>query len=205
MEFYQLEHFVAVVEEHSFTRAAERVFRTQGAVSVAIRKLEEELGVPLMLRDTMFHARLSGLSQEVTLTTVVDGQPVDLRRGSLLWTHFGVSGPVVMDASRFWTLAREQGAQADVYANLLPDWTADAVRDWFRTEAASTPRRSLAKTLALLVPERLAEAVCAALCAEPGRATAQVPRADAMLAYVAVTRARQVLDPEGLAWVEGWL
>jgi DNA-binding transcriptional LysR family regulator len=52
MEFYQLEHFVAVVEEHSFTRAAERVFRTQGAVSVAIRKLEEELGVPLMLRDS---------------------------------------------------------------------------------------------------------------------------------------------------------
>lgn len=52
MEFYQLEHFVAVVEERSFTRAAERVFRTQGAVSVAIRKLEEELGVPLMVRDS---------------------------------------------------------------------------------------------------------------------------------------------------------
>jgi predicted Rossmann fold flavoprotein len=134
--------------------------------------------VPLMLRETMFHARLSGLSQEVTLTTVVDGKPVDLRTGSLLWTHFGVSGPVVMDASRFWTLAREQGVQADVYANFLPDWTADAVRNWFRTEAATTPRRSLAKTLALLVPERLAEAVCAALGAEPGRATAQVPRAE---------------------------
>jgi DNA-binding transcriptional LysR family regulator len=52
MELYQLEHFVAVVEEHSFTRAAERVFRTQGAVSVAIRKLEDELGVPLMVRDS---------------------------------------------------------------------------------------------------------------------------------------------------------
>jgi hypothetical protein len=34
---------------------------------------------------------------------------------------------------------------------------------------------------------------------------AQVPRADAMLAYVAVTRARHTLDPQGLAWVEGWL
>ena len=52
MELYQLEHFVAVVEEHSFTRAAERVFRTQGAVSVTIRKLEEELGVSLMVRDS---------------------------------------------------------------------------------------------------------------------------------------------------------
>jgi heme oxygenase len=34
---------------------------------------------------------------------------------------------------------------------------------------------------------------------------AQVPRADAMLAYVAVTRARHTLDPQGLAWVEAWL
>lgn len=50
MEFHQLEVFVAVVEEHSFTRAADRVFRTQAAVSVAIRKLEEEIGVPLMER-----------------------------------------------------------------------------------------------------------------------------------------------------------
>lgn len=52
MEFYQLEHFVAVVEERSFTRAAERVFRTQGAVSISVRKLEEELRVPLMVRDS---------------------------------------------------------------------------------------------------------------------------------------------------------
>jgi AAA domain/UvrD-like helicase C-terminal domain len=34
---------------------------------------------------------------------------------------------------------------------------------------------------------------------------AQMPRADAMLAYVAVTRARQALDPQGLAWVDQWL
>ena len=36
------------------------------------------------------------------LSTVVDGKPIDRRAGSLLWTHFGISGPVVMDASRFW-------------------------------------------------------------------------------------------------------
>jgi superfamily I DNA/RNA helicase len=34
---------------------------------------------------------------------------------------------------------------------------------------------------------------------------AEVPRADAMLAYVAVTRARLALDPQGLAWVDQWL
>jgi DNA-binding transcriptional LysR family regulator len=52
MELYQLENFVAVVEERSFTKAAARVFRTQGAVSVAIRKLEDEVGVSLLVRDS---------------------------------------------------------------------------------------------------------------------------------------------------------
>jgi superfamily I DNA/RNA helicase len=37
-----------------------------------------------------------------------------------------------------------------------------------------------------------------------GQQPPAVPRADAMLAYVAVTRARLVLDREGLAWVDDW-
>ncbi|MBK6316115.1 MAG: LysR family transcriptional regulator [Blastocatellia bacterium] len=50
MEFRQLEMFVALVEAGSVQRAAERVFRTQPAVSMAIRKLEEELGTSLFNR-----------------------------------------------------------------------------------------------------------------------------------------------------------
>jgi len=47
MEMNQLEFFRKVVEEGSFSKAAERVFRTQPAVSIAIRRLEEEIGAPL--------------------------------------------------------------------------------------------------------------------------------------------------------------
>src|SRR6202790_3695867 len=47
MELMQLEMFVAVVEERSVRRAADRVFRTQPAVSVAVNKLEQEIGTPL--------------------------------------------------------------------------------------------------------------------------------------------------------------
>ena len=50
MELMQLEMFVAMVEEGSFHKAAERVFRTQPAVSIAIRKLEQELGCQLFDR-----------------------------------------------------------------------------------------------------------------------------------------------------------
>ena len=51
MDLLQLEHFLAVVEERTFTRAAERVCRTQPAISQSIKKLEEEVGTPLFARD----------------------------------------------------------------------------------------------------------------------------------------------------------
>src|SRR5262245_10154412 len=51
MDLLQLEHFLAVVEERTFTRAAERVCRTQPAVSQSIKKLEEEMGAALFARD----------------------------------------------------------------------------------------------------------------------------------------------------------
>ncbi|MBI3950982.1 MAG: LysR family transcriptional regulator [Acidobacteria bacterium] len=57
MEFMQLEMFIATVEEGSFHKAAERVFRTQPSVSIALGKLEQELGAPLFDRSNR-HAYL---------------------------------------------------------------------------------------------------------------------------------------------------
>jgi DNA-binding transcriptional LysR family regulator len=50
MELTQLEFFMMVVEQGSFSKAAIRVYRTQPAVSIAIRRLEEEIGAPLFDR-----------------------------------------------------------------------------------------------------------------------------------------------------------
>lgn len=50
MEFKQLEMFVAVAAERSIHRAAEKVFRTQPAVSMALSKLEQEVGSCLFHR-----------------------------------------------------------------------------------------------------------------------------------------------------------
>ncbi len=52
MDLYQLETFLAVVEEKGFSRAATRMRRTQPAVSHAIRKLEDEIGEPLFERSS---------------------------------------------------------------------------------------------------------------------------------------------------------
>jgi DNA-binding transcriptional LysR family regulator len=86
MELYQLEHFIAVVEEHSFTKGADRVFRTQGAVSVTIRKLEEEVGVPLVVRNPhectlteAGHALLEHAQRIVRLSHELQSRMADIR------------------------------------------------------------------------------------------------------------------------------
>ncbi|HEU5385005.1 MAG TPA: LysR family transcriptional regulator [Streptosporangiaceae bacterium] len=50
MELHQLEYFVAVAEEASFTRAAARVHVAQPGVSAQVRRLESELGQRLLDR-----------------------------------------------------------------------------------------------------------------------------------------------------------
>jgi len=50
MDLAALQVFQTVAREHSFSRAAEKLYRTQPAVSIAIRKLEDWVGQPLFVR-----------------------------------------------------------------------------------------------------------------------------------------------------------
>jgi DNA-binding transcriptional LysR family regulator len=56
----QLRSFLAIVDSGSFTKAAERVHKTQSAVSMHIRRLEEQLGCALFVK----HGRGARLTEE---------------------------------------------------------------------------------------------------------------------------------------------
>ncbi len=50
MDLYSLEVFLTIVTERSFSRAAQKLFRTQPAISLALQRLEQEVGDKLIDR-----------------------------------------------------------------------------------------------------------------------------------------------------------
>ncbi len=89
---------------------------------------------PLVLdaADTM-HRDLSGVSQDVELAIWTEGALQIRLAGAMLWTHFGVSGPVALNASRHWLRARINGQQASVAVNFRPSRQFDDVdAEWVR-------------------------------------------------------------------------
>ena len=63
MELTQLEMFIAVVEERNIRRAGDRIFRTQPAVSIALKKLEDQTGTALLDRARGRALRLTAAGQ----------------------------------------------------------------------------------------------------------------------------------------------
>ena len=60
LDLDQMHTFVAIADTGSFTRAADEVHRTQSAVSMQMRRLEERIGKPLFEKD----GRANRLSEE---------------------------------------------------------------------------------------------------------------------------------------------
>ena len=50
MDLAVLQVFQTVANERSYSRAAEKLYRTQPAISIAMRKLEEWVGQPLFVK-----------------------------------------------------------------------------------------------------------------------------------------------------------
>ncbi|MEU9831801.1 LysR family transcriptional regulator [Streptosporangium sp. NPDC048047] len=169
MELRQLEYFVAVAEERSFTRAAERVHISQSGVSAQIRRLERELGAELFDRSArvatltvageaaLGHARAALAAAGATGRAV--GEVTGLLQGRL--TAGMVVGCTVTPL--FEALAAFHRAHPGVEVSLLEDGS-DRLVEGVRTGALDL---ALAGTAALpegletltVVSERLVAAV----------------------------------------------
>jgi predicted Rossmann fold flavoprotein len=119
--------------------------------------------VPLVLEDGHWMTRLSGTSLNAELSVRTESGRVLVRhRGSMLFTHFGLSGPVVLDISRHWIASRGL-----LFANLLPDDTFESLEAKLVKETRRNPRATVGSLLRGRVPERLLSAIAHPIDSDP--------------------------------------
>ena len=72
----------------------------------------------------------------------IDGAVAMRLRGALLWTHFGVSGPVALNASRHWLRAQVENRGAVITVSFCPGQRfADVDAEWIGAAASAAQRR----------------------------------------------------------------
>jgi predicted Rossmann fold flavoprotein len=111
--------------------------------------------VPLVVAG---YEALSGVAHPAALTLRVDGRKAVQLEGPLLWTHFGISGPVALNMSRHWHRADLDRQPASVLLNLLPGETFESVERWWLQQEHLRPRTRVVTVLATRVPSAVAEA-----------------------------------------------
>ena len=120
--------------------------------------------VPLIVPDDHWLRTVQGIAVPARIEVRAGtGKRLAAFRGDLLCTHFGLSGPVVLDASRHYLAARQTDRQARFVVAFLPDATAEGLTG----ELANLARRSLGRWLAEKLPDRLADALLASAGLDP--------------------------------------
>ncbi|MBI5666520.1 MAG: NAD(P)/FAD-dependent oxidoreductase [Chloroflexi bacterium] len=120
--------------------------------------------VPLTLPRDHFVCDLSGVTIPATLEVrASSGKKLVAFTDSTLCTHFGLSGPSVLDISRYYTAAKFDDPGATLFINWLPDKTPEQVD----ADLLALGRVSPFRYLHAFMPERLARALCEQASVEP--------------------------------------
>ena len=130
--------------------------------------------VPLLLPRDHFVCALSGLTLTATLELrSSSGKKLKAFTNSTLCTHFGLSGPAVLDMSRYYLEAKYGDPAATLAVNWWPGKSAEQVEQ----ELQALAQTSLQRYLRTALPERLARALCRHAQLEPALVCNQLTRA----------------------------
>ena len=177
---------------------AARLGHTLVAQTPALAPLLLDPGTPHSI-----HTALSGVSLDAEITGWVDEAAAVRLRGALLWTHFGVSGPLALNASRHWARATLEGRRVRVTLSFCPGDAFDRVEaGWIETSAAR-PSATLRGVLSARVPDAVALAILDALSLPRERTLAALTRDDRRRLVHALTAwPLPVVDTRGYDYAE---
>ena len=128
--------------------------------------------------DEPLHEGLSGVAVDVEVSVWVDERVTRRIRGSMLWTHFGVSGPAILDASRHWLRGQLEQRAVRLTVSFSMAESFEALDNRLASLARERPRASAQTVLADMLPASVAAALLRQAGVDPFTPLTSLPRAD---------------------------
>lgn len=114
---------------------------------------------------------------QVAVSDPANKRPLASRRGSLLFAHFGLSGPVILDVSR--AVSRHPlPSTLTLEVDFLPARKDQDLDDFLREESLRSGKKLLASVLAELLPRRLCDELLPLAGQATDRKAASLARSD---------------------------
>lgn len=104
---------------------------------------------------------LQGLSlRNVQGTLTADGEKIGSEFGEMLFTHFGVSGPIILSLSNLAAKALDEGKEVELHIDLKPALSEEKLDVRIQRDFTQYSKKQLANGMKDLLPQRLIPVVC---------------------------------------------
>lgn len=167
------------VSGEGFEYSAQKVVLTTGGLSFPSTgsdgtgdSIVQKLGHTILFREPSLTPlttadedwkKLTGISFEVKMTFLENNKSIKSFQGSFLFTHFGFSGPVVLNISRFWICSQAEKKQ--MLVSFLPNHTEEQIRKEIVQGHFLFPRQTIKNYLQhKKLPDRFVEALLEKCC-----------------------------------------
>ena len=119
-----------------------------------VREVRSAL-VPIALKDS-WAKKLSGIIlEDIKLTIIQNGEKYGSERGKMLFAHFGITGPMVLNMSKEIGELIKKG-EVVILLDLFPAPDPAGLKKKFQELLASESNKKIKNTLSLLIPSALA-------------------------------------------------
>ena len=131
-------------------------------------------GVPLRVREKWIH-KLKGVTlMDVGLTIAYGGKKITLPRGNLLLTHFGVSGPVILDMSHDIINLWDEHGDLKLYIDFKPEEQRESLEGELIRDFQNNSKKILKNYLKKHLPNRTIEPILNTISLDPQKQLNQV-------------------------------
>ncbi|MCE5213764.1 MAG: NAD(P)/FAD-dependent oxidoreductase [Methanobacterium sp.] len=133
-------------------------------------------GVPLLIGEEWIH-ELQGITlEDVGLSIGVKGKIKSLPRGRLLLTHFGISGPVILDLSHNILDMMDENSDLTLYVDFKPDVSIEGFEENLMSDFLEYSRKSLKNYLQNHLPHNMVLPILECLSIDPQKKLNQITK-----------------------------